>query len=263
MEKAERIISLLADAFSRIDDCVAFAVSGSKTSQINDSLSDWDIYIYRKKQIPSSAREKILSSITEHYLVDSSFFEEGDEMNADGIYFDIMYRDENFIRDQIERVWEKKQPSLGYSTCFLHNLKTSRFIFDKEGISADIRKLDEAYSAELAQSIISYNMRMIRGESEGSWMRQIEAAQKRGDYVSRNHRLAALMASYFDILFAYNRVLHPGEKKIIKYAHLLCSSLPENFDEDMERIYSSAWQGDLTGSVKEALDHLEDMLRRT
>lgn len=253
----------LAEAFHELDNCVAVAVSGSRTSQIHDSLSDWDIYVYREGTIDRQVREEILSAIGDSHLVGSSFFEEGDEFIRDGVYYDVMYRDPEFIRQQIDRVWVNHQCSLGYTTCFLHNLKTSSFIFDKTGISDYISVLDEPYPDGLSEAIIDYNLRMICGSSEGSWMAQVTSAVRRGDFVSRNHRLAALMASYFDIIFAHNRVLHPGEKKLIRYCHLLCSELPENFDEDMERIYSSAYEGDLPAALTAALGRLKDLVRRT
>lgn len=256
MERFNDTIRALAQAFSRLDGCSAMAVSGSRTSQINDQASDWDIYVYRKERILPEVRAAIIGPLCDSMSIDASFFEEGDEFSKDGVYYDVMYRDEAFIQDQIERVWVRHQPSLGYSTCFLHNLRTSRFIFDKAALAARISTLDGPYPEALAKAIIDYNRRMTSGDGEATWVRQLDLAVKRGDYVSRNHRLAALMASYFDMLFAYNRVLHPGEKKIMGYCHLLCSRLPEDFDQDIEAIYSTAYDGPVVENVERALAHL-------
>lgn len=54
--------------------------------------------------------------------------------------------------------------------------------------------------------------------------------------VSVNHRIAAYLASYFDILFAVNEVYHPGEKRMIALAKKKCRKLPENFEEDIESL---------------------------
>jgi hypothetical protein len=44
---------------------------------------------------------------------------------------------------------------------------------------------------------------------------QIAAAIRRNDTVSINHRVAAWLASYFDIIFAVNSRFHPGEKRLL------------------------------------------------
>lgn len=72
-----------------------------------------------------------------------------------------------------------------------------------------------------------------------SFYKQLEKAIKRNDIVSINHRTTAILASYFDILFAINEELHVGEKKLISYAKKLCRKLPDNFDKDIEDIINN------------------------
>ena len=74
-------------------------------------------------------------------------------------------------------------------------------------------------------------MDIVDGNGMSTFLIQTELAYKRGDAVSMNHRLSAILASIFDAVFAYNRVLHPGEKKLMHYAGLLCDRLPQGFDE--------------------------------
>lgn len=259
MNDAQKTIQMLNEGFAGLDGCKAFAVSGSRTSLINDDSSDWDLYIYYDRHITREEREKIILPIAEEARIDASFFEEGDEFAKDGITYDLMYRPVSFVKEQIDRVWVKHIPSLGYSTCFLYNLRTSSFLFDKAGLKEQIAVLDQPYPEALKDSIISYSRRMMSGDGEATWLKQLELAVRRKDFVSRCHRLAALMASYFDMLFANSRVLHPGEKKLIGYAHALCPLLPEDFDADMKNIYSKAYEGDLLSAVNTALEHLYSM----
>ena len=238
----ERVLKEIAAGFSSLGAVRAVAVSGSVTGGIYDRLSDRDIYVYADELPSAEERRHILKSLSpDSLLVGQSFFEPGDEMAADGMVYDIMYRDAGFASREIERVWIRHQPSLGYSTCFLFNLQRHHFLFDRDGrMAREVSVLSEPYPEELAQRIISYNAEMMTGPLSSNWMHQLEHAVARDDAVSVNHRLAALMASYFDILFASGRVLHPGEKKLIPYAHLLCSRLPESFDEDMKAVFSAS-----------------------
>lgn len=69
-----------------------------------------------------------------------------------------------------------------------------------------------------------------------SYYDQIESAVKRKDYVSINHRTAAFIASYFDIIFAKNKILNPGEKKLVEFALKNCKILPEDFEKDVNTL---------------------------
>jgi hypothetical protein len=70
--------------------------------------------------------------------------------------------------------------------------------------------------------------------------------------------LAALFASYFDVLFAINEVLHPGEKKILKFVNEECTLIPENLETLISLIFQSGAAGDL--ELLNELDALIDGL---
>ena len=83
------------------------------------------------------------------------------------------------------------------------------------------------------------NYNVMYAKQSASFYEQLKNAIKRKDIVSINHRTSAILASYFDILFAINEELHVGEKKLIDYAKKLCSKLPNNFDKDIEDIINN------------------------
>ena len=45
------------------------------------------------------------------------------------------------------------------------------------------------------------------------------------------------MESYFDVIFALNRLTHPGEKRLVSLCRAQCAVLPEDFEENIERLY--------------------------
>ena len=61
----------------------------------------------------------------------------------------------------------------------------------------------------------------------------------RGDLVSVNHRVAAFLASYFDVLFAINGMTHPGEKRQLGIAERDCRVLPEDFRSSFDTLFAS------------------------
>jgi hypothetical protein len=88
------------------------------------------------------------------------------------------------------------------------------------------------------------------------YLKQITTSIVRHDPVSLNHRIAAWLASYFDILFAINCRLHPGEKRLLTYAEEL-PILPELALSDLAQLCALA--GKLDPGIT---DHVERMLAR-
>ena len=197
------MLKKLTEAFSLLPETESIALSGSRRSAINDESSDWDVYIYSSSRIMPETREKIFASIFPRFSVNCSPFEEGDEcMDEDGRVYDIMYRSTEWTEWQIDDVYRKHNARVGYTTCFLYNIATSEVLFDRSGwLSSIIKELQGEYPEELRSNIIRKNMDVIDGNGASTFLIQAELAVKRGDIVSSNHRLAAILASYFDIIF--------------------------------------------------------------
>ncbi len=84
---------------------------------------------------------------------------------------------------------------------------------------------DIPHPEELRRAIIAKNYPLPR-RNLSSYRHQLERIVARNDWVSGHHRVAALLASYFDILFAVNRLLHPGEKRLAAFAEKNCKLVP-------------------------------------
>ena len=117
------------------------------------------------------------------------------------------------------------------------------------------------YPQALQRNIIAHNHPVLRTIMP-SYLHQIESAVRRNDIVSINHRLAALLASYFDIVFACNRILHPGEKRIIATIKKECSLVPESLEEDVNAVIKASATGDVEIIVllHRLLNHLDALL---
>jgi hypothetical protein len=67
----------------------------------------------------------------------------------------------------------------------------------------------------------------------------------------------AILASYFDIIFAINSVPHPGEKRLLKQVKTLCLKIPDNMEEEILAINDLM---SLPSSSQSLLPHLNALI---
>jgi hypothetical protein len=245
----------------------AVAWGGSQVSISGDWLSDIDLYVYTSAVVPFMARQALVADMRSSRAdLNLQFWDLGDEWyDADtGIEVDVIYWEPSWIENQLDRVWRQHQASLGYTTCFWHTVYQSQLLYDRRGWFEDLqRQSRQPYPEALRQAIIEKNHAVLRRVIP-SYAHQIEKAWQRQDQISLNHRLAALLASYFDVVFALNEVLHPGEKRLIERAQAQCARLPVDMAEQIAALLQTA--GSLDSRVmqrtNELLDNLDDLLRQ-
>ncbi len=251
----------IANNFSKIPEVEAVALGGSQATGVLDQHSDIDLYIYSKQVVPLDKRQVIVEQLgASRADMNLTFWDPGDEWFdlETGIEVDVMHWSPAWIEEQLERVLVKHQASMGYTTCHWRTVKNSQILYDRDGWFAKLQeKCRQPYPEQLKRAIITKNHPVLRNVIP-SYFGQIKKALERNDLISVNHRLAALFASFFDVLFALNEVLNPGEKKILRFVKAECRLAPENLDEKVVNILQLAGIGD--GIVLNALDALLDEL---
>ena len=260
-ELAQRI----AMRWAELPDVEAVAIAGSQATGVAGDQSDIDVYIYTHCDIVASVRAGVAREFSDAVeIVD--YWGAGIEYDdaRTGIHVDLVFFNVDWMEAQIERVLDLHQASLGYTTCFWHTARISLPLFDRSGWFARLQeraKID--YPEALAQAIIMLNHPVLR-QITSSYLRQLAKAAARGDLVSLNHRTAAMLASYFDILYAINRLPHPGEKRLLDDAEARCFKRPATMRADIARFLSAgATPGDpVVSAANQLLDGLDDVLRR-
>jgi len=120
-------------------------------------------------------------------------------------------------------------------------------------------KANQPYPEKLRQDIIFKNHSALRNIIP-SYHYQLKKAVKRNDLVSVNHRVAGLIASYFDVLFALNRETHPGEKRLLAKANQL-ALVPVKMADEVTAVLQARGDGVIT-AVDQLLDNLDNLLQK-
>lgn len=256
------MVENLFQELSALQQVEAIALGGSRAGKNYDEKSDYDVYLYCTSPISEDVRFQILSKYCSRMEIGNHFWEYEDNCTLNnGIDIDILYRNLDDFSQDVASVVESCQARNGYTTCMWHNLMTCKVIYDKDGrLKAAKERFAIPYPQQLKQNIIEQNMRLLH-TAMPAYDVQISKAIKRNDFVSINHRVAAFMESYFDIIFAVNELTHPGEKRLVQLCRETCKILPKNFEENLHKLFQHLFtQKDLVSAdlicIVEALQEI-------
>jgi Domain of unknown function (DUF4037) len=240
----------------------AVALGGSRVGPLETGDdADVDLYVYRRGALSLAERAKVPGAGAHDVEIGNTFWEDGDEWLAPSapVAVDVMFRDVAWIEDEIARVADRHEARLGYSTCLLYNVRACRVLFDRAGWLAALKARASApYPDALRDAILAKNHPVLR-RARSAYLRQVERAVARDDRFAVQHRVTALLASYFDVLFAANAMAHPGEKRLVELAVEWCPSSPDRLAEDVHALLAAlAVPGDevlrRAGRLLDALD---------
>lgn len=230
----------VAAEYAALPEVLAVALGGSHAAGNGDAGSDLDLYVYSRAEVPLAARREIALRRGHPAEVDNRWWEPGDEWDerTGGGHVDVMFRRAADMEAHLTALLEGFEAHNGYTTALWHNVRTGEVLFDREGwLAALQRRADVPYPDGLARAILTRNVPLLRG-AFGAYPRQIALVARRGDVVAVNHRVAELLASVFDVLFALNRVPHPGEKRLLALSGRL-PLLPPDFARQVGELLTS------------------------
>lgn len=257
------MVERLFQELAGLPEVDAIALGGSRAGDTYDEKSDYDVYLYCTGEIAEEVRRGILARYCSVMEIGNQFWEYEDNCTLkNGIDIDILYRNLDTFTEDVASVVEKHIARNGYTTCMWHNLNTCKVIFDRSGhLAAAKERFQVAYPQQLKNNIIDRNMKLLY-TAMPAYKVQIEKALKRRDLVSMNHRTAAFMESYFDIIFAVNEMTHPGEKRLIQFCRRNCTILPERFEENLEKLFEDLYTnyGEVSADLMRIINELEKVI---
>lgn len=257
------MVEKLFKELSELPQVEAIALGGSRSGTEYDEKSDYDVYLYCTEDIGAEIRRNILSKYCSYIELNNSYWEREDNCTLNsGVDIDLLYRNLDGFVSGVASVVENFEAHNGYTTCMWHNLNTCKIIFDRNGrLTKAKARFDVSYPEKLKQNIIKRNLNLIHNALP-AYDAQIKKAVTRNDRVSINHRTAAFLESYFDIIFAYNYLTHPGEKRLVQLCKRNCKKLPTDFEKNIDALFDDMFTNPelIAGDLKRIVDRLNELL---
>jgi len=248
--------------YQNFEEVDAIALGGSKAADWYDDTSDYDVYVYLNNDLSAEKKKSILNQTCKHIGLGKTHWGVywDDCILKSGVPIEINYMTLTNTRQSLQNTLIKYIPWGGYTTCTCRMVFNSIVLHDPKGLYNEmVTQFTMPYPEQLRKNIISTNRELLQGITP-SYFNQIEKAIKRNDTISINHRIASFIESYFDILFALNRVFHPGEKQLMRLSTQLCQWLPIDFEINLKNLLNSNRNNKTLPILHKLLSNIDDLI---
>lgn len=255
----------LTRAMTAHDAIEAVTLTGSRTTGFGTAESDVDLFVYVRD---AAAIEALRTQLAGRHADKSALVVIGQPgipnndiwmLRGAGVWVDITWWTCDWAGEELDRRLIEGSAQAGYTTCFWRSIRDGIPQFERSPWHRALQaRARSPYPEALRTRILDLNGALLGHENPFSFLNQMRKAVAEADPVATQHRTAAWLASYFDVLFAANRVLHPGEKRLLAFAAHECPRLPERFSEDVSTLVQRAAHGqdDLIRSADTMLSRL-------
>lgn len=230
------VMAPVAERLAAVHAVQAVAVVGSHASHTAGGESDIDVFIFvdTMNDDLDEARGGVAADLAEpsRPLIRGVAGSNTDAwvLRGTDTWVDAMYWTTTWAEEELDWRLVRHSPKIGYTTAFWRSIRHSIPVFERDDWHPELqRRAASPYPSELRDAIVRLNRDLIGSETPFSFLHQAATAARRDDGVAANNATTKWLASYFDVLFAANEVLHPGEKRLVHFAERECDLLPSGF----------------------------------
>jgi hypothetical protein len=249
------------EAIRTLRGVVAIALGGSTVAGLADAASDLDLHVYWTAPLASAAeRSTRIAPLADPGSVRVGLTSWGleDHFALGGRWIELIYRSWAEVHATVERAYDAGLVGQGFTTAELHAVAHDRLLHDPSGVVGCARdQLNRAFPEATRAALLRHDVPLLRFH-----LARLHQAQGREDLLFVQHLRSTLQLLYFDVLFALNRLYHPGEKRLQEHARR-CPVRPVEGEARWRRIARLSADDPALVTELEALVHeLGDLVRR-
>lgn len=246
-----RIVTAIAD----LPGIAAIAQGGSTAAGLADEDSDFDVYMYYHQPLAASAdRAARLRPLADEGTLEVGIptFGLEDHLHVQQKLIELVYLDLDRLSAEAKQAYGQGLSSEGYTTALLYILVRSPVLHDATGEVTALRaQLQAGYPEPTRTRLLREHPEVLR-----YYLELLRISQRRDDRLFVQHMRYSIQTIFFNLLFALNRLYHPGGKRLLMHAQR-CAVQPADLAErwnDISRL--PADDGALADRLEELLKDL-------
>ncbi|MBA2362098.1 MAG: DUF4037 domain-containing protein [Chloroflexia bacterium] len=196
---------------------VAVSLGGSVAVGLADDASDLDLHVYWAEHLPpADVRAARLRAIADPDSIRTGLTSWGmeDQFSVGDRPVELIYRRWADVADEVERAYDAGLPGQGFTTAVLYSVARGEPLHDPTGaLNAAGERLVREFPEATRTAVLRREIPLL-----GFHLGHLRRAQDRGDIVFAQHLRYKVQMLFFDVLFALNRLYHPGEKRLLEHS---------------------------------------------